>query len=107
MPRSPKKKLRIWYWLTLLLAIAVAYMYADSQKLQERYVQMQQEKVDRAQQRKSVQELRQQKLLQEKRVEGLVTDPLEIEAAIRKSKRLVREGEVVYRLEELPQESTR
>ena len=97
------KKSRIWYWLILLLAIAVAAMYAESQHLRERYVQLQRETEDRALQQEGVRNLQAEKELQEKRVEGLVTDPLEIEAAIRGSKRLVRDGEVVYGLEALPE----
>ena len=101
------KRSRIWYWLILLLAMAVAYMYAESQQLRDRYVLLQQETENRAKQQEDVLNLRRQKEAQEKRVTGLVTDPLEIEAAIRSSKRLVRDGEVVYRLEELPQEPAR
>ncbi|MFP4500606.1 MAG: hypothetical protein ACLFTT_06355 [Candidatus Hydrogenedentota bacterium] len=39
-------------------------------------------------------------------VNGLDSNPLEVEAAIRRNKRLLREGEVVYRIKPLPEDET-
>ncbi len=100
------KKGRRWYWVTLLLAVAFAVFYLEQRDLPGRYLNQQHEIGLLNEQREGLRKLENERDRVRRRVENLNTDPLEIEAAIRSRKRLVREGEVVYRLEETPAEET-
>jgi cell division protein FtsB len=87
------------YFLVALLAVLLAALYAGRRNLLGRYFehQRQQEQVDAA--RKQCEDLRKEIDSSGRRVDNLGSDPLEIEAAIRRSKDLVREGEKIYRIE--------
>lgn len=87
------------YFLVVLLAVLLATLYAGRRNLLGRYIdhEKRQEQLDAAQ--KQCDDLRKEIDASGRRVSNLGSDPLEIEAAIRRSKDLVREGEKIYRIE--------
>ena len=87
------------YWLALVLAVifAVGYAYQRDLRGLARQSRTSREDVRRLQEDlDALQDTEEELRL---RVEGLTGDPVEIEASIRRSKNLVREGERVYRIE--------
>lgn len=91
---------RVWrYLLVVLLVALLTTLYASRRNLFGRYIEhrKQQEQVDAV--RQQSEDLRKEIDSSRRRVENLGNDPLEIEAAIRRSKDLVREGEKIYRIE--------
>lgn len=95
---------RGWYWLILLLVAALAALYVQRRDLPRRYLDYQKSAQELAQARQSCAELDEKIEASRQRAEHLGSDPTEIEAAIRRSKDLVREGETVFRIEKAPQE---
>jgi cell division protein FtsB len=99
MYRPPSK----WYWIALLLLAMGAYFYADQRGFNQR--------IDEARRsHEQVEELRGELRAAEAavarledRVEYLHGDPVEMEAAVRRNKNLVREGETLFRVV-LPEE---
>src|SRR3990172_13412008 len=96
------RKLGKWYWLALLAVISVMAGYAYSRDLYVHYLDYQNSEKQVRAVEKQVDELDRKKVHQEERVNQLQTDDLELEAAIRRTKKLVRPGETVYRIEERP-----
>lgn len=93
----------IRYLLALGLAIVLALAYIAHRDLFGRYEEYQQgEAAVEAAQKKS-QDLEEELRQLDERVKALNQNSLEMEAAIRRIKRLVRDGETVYRLEEAPE----
>jgi cell division protein FtsB len=95
----------IWFVLALVLVSSMTLWYVGGRKLVERYNQHQQ-----VQQQTQAAKGQSQRLEKEidntrQRIEHLGSDPMEIEAAIRRSKDLVREGERIYRIEKAPNEA--
>ena len=90
------------YWLTLALITALALAYVDRRDLQGRYATYRQTVQTVKEQRQQVESLRETVANKERRVAGMDSDPLEQEANIRRVRRLVREGEIVFRVEERP-----
>ena len=93
-----------WYWLALALMLGAVAFYAQQRDVFGLYDQYQESE-------RAVRDLdaqltaaKAEEAASRKRVEHLERDPLEIEAAIRNGKGLVREGETIYRVE-LPDES--
>jgi hypothetical protein len=93
---------RKWYWLSLIVVAAVSVGYAWEKDVYGRYLEGTHAEQQLEQRRVAVQEQEAARDRAQQRVESLVTDSLEIETEIRDRKRLVREGEVVYRLEAMP-----
>jgi cell division protein FtsB len=93
---------RKWYWLSLIVVAAVGVGYAWEKDVYARYLEGTREERKLVQRREAVQEQETARNRAQQRVQDLVTDSLEIETEIRGRKRLVREGEVVYRLEAMP-----
>jgi cell division protein FtsB len=91
-----------WYWLTLALVTALALAYVDQRNLQGRYGTYRQTMQTVEEQQQQVESLRKRVASEEKRATGMDSDPLEQEANIRRVKRLVREGEIIFRVEERP-----
>lgn len=91
-----------WYWLTLALVTVLALVYIELRDLQGRYADYQRTVETVAEQRARVRQLRETVAAEKQRAEGMDSDPLEQEATIRRVKRLVREGEIVYRVEARP-----
>lgn len=87
-----------WYWLGLALLTVAAIGYAHQRDLFALQVDYQASEDEvRMLQRQLEQTAASETQLQQ-RVEQLHNDPLELEAAIRGTKRLVREGETIYRV---------
>lgn len=89
------------YWLALIAVAAVSVAYALHNDVYERYFEQERAERKIEVRRDLVAEKERERDRAQQRVENLVTSSLEIEAAIRSRKRLVREGEVVYHLEEM------
>jgi cell division protein FtsB len=87
------------YLLVASLVLLLTALYTGRRNLFGRFIehQRQQERVDAA--RRQTEDLRKEIDSSGRRVENLGNDPIEIEAAIRRSKDLVREGEKIYRIE--------
>ncbi|MEK7794993.1 MAG: septum formation initiator family protein [Candidatus Hydrogenedentota bacterium] len=94
----------MWYWLALAFILGAVVFYAQQHDVFGLYDQYQESE-------RAVQELDErlsaataEEAVSREHVEHLERDPLEIEAAIRDGKGLVRDGETIYRVE-LPLES--
>lgn len=101
MSENPKG----WYWLALVLMAVLLVVYVqrrDFYGLFEDYRQSEGQ-VESMQGQLDTLEAEEAKL--KIRVENLNDDPLELEAAIRRSKSLVRDGETIYRVE-LPEDGS-
>lgn len=92
------------YWLALALAVAASALYAQRSDLIGRYRTHhdRQQELDAA--RAEVHRLGAELARTSEHVDGLHTDALEIEAAIRKTMHHVRAGEKVFRVNPLPVE---
>lgn len=95
----------IWFVLALVIVAIVTFGYVNRRHLVERYSQHQ--RVQQQTQAAKEQSRRLEKEIEgtRQRIEHLGSDPTEIEAAIRRSKDLVREGEKIYRIEKAPSEA--
>ena len=91
-----------WFWLILLLVVVLTALYVQRHNLVDRYASYKQgvEQVREAEQQCTA--LKAAIDASRQRVEHLGNDPLEIEAAIRRGKDLVRSGETVFRIQVLP-----
>lgn len=94
-----KKTDYTWYWLALALVSGLALAYILLHDLRGRYETYQDTVQTVSEQRREVEALEAAMDEAEHRLEGMDSDPLEQEATIRRVKRLVREGEIVYRVE--------
>ncbi|MFP4171773.1 MAG: FtsB family cell division protein [Candidatus Hydrogenedentota bacterium] len=92
------------YWLALSAAIGLSALYVWHQDLPGRYKGYQRSEQEVRELRNEWRAHQERREALEERIRGLEHDPVELEAAIRRSRRMVREGETVYRVE-LPGES--
>lgn len=92
-----------WYWLVLVLVTAMTVLYVQRRDLPRRYLDYEQGMAELAEAQRQCAELESKIETSRQHAENLGSDPVEIEAAIRRSKHLVREGETVFRIEEAPQ----
>jgi cell division protein FtsB len=90
---------KLVYWLILLLVGALSLLYAERRNLYARYLEHEQTIGRVRGGREQCDTLKNEIESSRQRVEHLGTDPAEIEAAIRRNKDLVREGEKGYRIE--------
>lgn len=88
-----------WYWLTLALVCVLALVYIQQRDLKGRYEAYQETVNTVSAQEREVETLRTAVDEARDRLKGMDSDPLEQEATIRRVKRLVREGEIIYRVE--------
>jgi cell division protein FtsB len=94
-----KKTEWTWYWLALALVCALALAYILRHDLKARY-EAYRETVDTVSaQEQEVELLKQAVDEAQHRLKGMDSDPVEQEATIRRVKGLVREGEIVFRVE--------
>jgi len=86
--------------LAFALALALSLLYGAWRDIPGRYraYEQNQQQIINAQQERTA--LQQAVARYDQRVKGLEQDPTEIEAEIRKSKDYVREGEVVFRIQQ-------
>jgi septal ring factor EnvC (AmiA/AmiB activator) len=89
---------RIAYALALLLLAGASGAYLVHRGPWERLdgLRESQKQVDALERERTLLEQRRDRL--QRRVEGLKSDPVEVEASIRRSKGLIREGERIYRI---------
>jgi cell division protein FtsB len=90
------------YVVAVLLVALVTVFYANRRNLLERYLEHGAREDQIGAEQQQCAELQKEIDSTRRRVENLDSDPLEIEAAIRRSKDLVREGETIYRIETGP-----
>ncbi len=95
------KEYFIWM-LGVALVIAVAYGYMHQRNIPERYNEFRQNEVLLEQVKQEIDALRERVEQARAKVKDLETDPVEIEAAIRRVRRLTRDGEIVYQIEDPP-----
>lgn len=88
-----------WYWLTLALVCALALVYILRHNLQDRYQAYRETMETVARQEQEVEALRAAVAEAQDRLKFMDSDPVEQEATIRRVKRLVRKGEIIYRVE--------
>lgn len=96
---------RQWNWVAVAAFTALLLLYAERRDLYGLYLDYEESKTRAESLEEEVDSLHADRLAVEKQVEYLNSDPLEMEAAIRRGKRLVREGETVYRVS-LPDEAS-
>lgn len=88
-------------WIVgLVLVAAVAYGYAHQRRLQERYEGLTESQHELDALRLQVENLRTQVQKTELQVTKMESDPLEIEAAIRRDTRRVKPDEIVFNIED-------
>ena len=96
---------RQWNWLAIAGFTALLLLYAERRDLYGLYLDYEESKAYAESLEEEVDSLHADRMAVEKQVEYLDSDPLEMEAAIRRGKRFVREGETVYRVS-LPDEES-
>ena len=100
------RRIGIGYWLGLAMTVALTAAYAYERDLYGLYLLHLDRGRQVAEQRRELEQLELQEQRLRQRVDRLNTDQVEIEALIRRDKRLVREGETIYRVR-LPQDDLR
>ena len=90
------------YCLVFLLVVSLALFYVVRRDLDGRYQAYLRSDAQVRAAREQCEQLRRDLESARQRVEHLGNDPLEIEAAIRRTKNLVREGEKIYRIKQVP-----
>lgn len=92
------KQTDVWYWLALAVLCITLAAYVRHRDLLGDYA-AHEESVRLVEDRqRDLGRLRQREEALQERVDGLGDDPVEMEAAIRRSKNLIREGERIYRI---------
>lgn len=95
------KEILIWL-LGLVLVTAVGYGYARQRNIQARYMEFQQNEKQIESVEQEIEALRQRVEQAQQRVNDMESDPVEIEATIRRIRRLTRDGEIIFRIEDCP-----
>ncbi len=100
MKRKPSGK---WYWVALVAAVTLAALYVDRRELPKRYeLNLESEEAIRDARDRGV-ALEASVEAARHRLQSLESNPLEREAIIRRTQRKLRPGEIVYRVEPLPE----
>lgn len=92
----------VGYWLSLLLMIGLMWGYAQYRDLSGEYTKYVESERAVQDLRKQVTEAQELEGRLQRSVDSMDKDPVEWEAAIRRHKGLVREGEKIYRIESVP-----
>ena len=95
---------RGWFWFALVLMAILVISYLQRRDFPGLHQSYLDSEIEIGRLRVQLESLRDQEQRLGKQVMNLDSDPLELEAAIRKGKNLVREGETIYRVI-LPQQS--
>jgi len=88
-----------WFVLAFVLVTGLTLWYVGGRKLVERYGRHQDVQQQTQAAKEQARRLESEIDNTRQRIKHLGSDPMEIEAAIRRSKDLVREGEKIYRIE--------
>lgn len=94
----------VWI-LGLVLVIAVAYGYYQQRNIHGRYLDLKRNQSALEKIKSEVNELEARVNSAKATLQRLKEDPLEIEAAIRKERRMARDGEIIFHIESPPQNS--
>lgn len=89
------------YWLLALGLIGLALLYADSRNLQERFWDHQLDAKELKVREKEITDLETEVEQAKAKLEQLDKDPVEIEANVRKINGQVRDGEIIFRVEDV------
>ncbi len=89
-------------WLTLIAVAGLVLAYACHRNLYQRCQDYLKNEVEVQAKRRECETMEERIQASRQRVESLGSDPLEIEADIRRNNNLVREGETIYRIEMVP-----
>jgi len=95
-------KKRILYVMVLAASVAMSVMYLEHRQLLERYEKYQQREAGIEAGRAQIADIEAALAAERAEAANLESNPLEVEAAIRRIKRGVRDGEMVYHVEGLP-----
>ena len=101
MSENPKG----WYWLALVLMAVLLVVYVQRRDFYGLFQDYRQSEEQVEAMHGQLDALQAEEAELKVRVENLKDDPLELEAAIRRSKSLVRDGETIYRVE-LPEDES-
>lgn len=93
-----------WYWISMAAVLLGITAYARYHDLTGLYVGYQDSEREVSRLEVRLESLRAKEATLNRSVQKLDTDPLAMEAAIRRSKGFVRKGETVYRVE-IPEDS--
>lgn len=94
----------VWYAAALMALVGGVVLYAKGRGLPESYNKYKQGVADVQRLQHETDQLKAQEAGLKEDIEGLESDPLEKEKAIRNNRGLLREGEQVYRIEPKPVE---
>ncbi|NIA14128.1 MAG: hypothetical protein GWP08_08605 [Nitrospiraceae bacterium] len=92
---------RVWYWLVLLLVVAATVSYAHRRNLVERYFGGQARQQEIQEQEWLLSALKKEVSASSEHVVHLDDDPFALESEGRSNRDLVREGETIYRIQEM------
>ena len=95
------KEILIWL-LGLVLVTAVGYGYARQRNIHARYIEFQHNDKQIESVKQEIEALRKRVEQAQQRVDNMESDPIEIEATIRRIRRLTRDGETIFRIEDAP-----
>lgn len=96
------KEYFIWL-LGLVLVLAISIGYYHQRNIQQRYDEFKENQKALENIRDEVNALRVRVEEARARVERMENDPLEIEAAIRRDRRMTRDGEIIFHIEGAPE----
>lgn len=98
-----KKTSTFWYLVALLVVVGLTAAYATRRDLFDRYQSFLKSEEAVSAAKSGLHELKAELESSTVRARELESDSLEVEAAIRRINRLVREGETVYHFEQAPE----
>ena len=92
---------RVWYWLIMMLVVATTVAYAHRRNFVARYSERQAGRQEILEQERLLSALKSDVSVSSERVVNLDDDPSALEAEGRSNRDLVREGETIYRIQEM------
>ncbi len=94
---------RITFFVVLAVSVALAAGYVQRRQLKERHTAFLQSEREIEAAQSQIGELEQALAAEEARARDLATDPVEVEAAVRRLKRAAHSGETLLRVEYAPE----
>lgn len=93
---------RIIFGIAFASSLVLAAGYVERRQLKERHAAFLQSEREIEAAQSQIVELEQALVAEEARARDLASDPVEVEAAVRRIKRAARDGEILYRVEHTP-----
>ena len=90
---------RVLYVVVLALCVALSVMYLERRELLERYETLKQSETEIGAAEEKIRALEEALAQEQRAADGMEENPLEVEAAIRRIKRGIRDNETVYHVE--------